>query len=71
MKCQKVVEDTWRILKLFGVDERYLHLKWISASEGAIFAEEIRSFTQRLKDLGPNPLAEPTEINQPAAAAGA
>jgi coenzyme F420-reducing hydrogenase delta subunit len=27
-------------------------LKWISASEGAAFAEEIRLFVQLLKELG-------------------
>ncbi len=47
-----------RVLRLMGVDERYLRLKWISASEGAIFAEEIRSFTKLLKELGRNPLAQ-------------
>ena len=53
-----MIEDTWEILKLLGVDPRRLHLKWISASEGAIFAEEIRSFVQFIKELGENPLAE-------------
>lgn len=43
------------------MDDRYLRLKWISASEGAIFAEEIRSFTQLLQEMGPNPLAEQEE----------
>lgn len=57
MKCQKVVQETWKVLHLLGVDERYLRLKWISAAEGTIFAEEIRSFTQLLRDLGRNPLA--------------
>jgi len=56
-------------LKLFGVDERYLKLKWISASEGNIFAEEIRSFTKLLKELGPNPLAQKEAPAQPNAAA--
>jgi coenzyme F420-reducing hydrogenase delta subunit len=65
-----VIEEVHKILKILGVDERYLKLKWISASEGNIFAQEIRSFTQLLKDLGPNPLARkdaPEELN---AAAG-
>jgi coenzyme F420-reducing hydrogenase delta subunit len=48
------------VLKLLGADERHLRLKWISASEGAMFAEEIRTFTSLLKELGPNPLAENT-----------
>jgi coenzyme F420-reducing hydrogenase delta subunit len=51
------------------VDERYLKLKWISASEGKIFAEEIRSFTSLLKELGPNPLAEKPAPEKPCAAA--
>jgi coenzyme F420-reducing hydrogenase delta subunit len=53
-----VVEETWKVLRLLGVDERYLRLKWISASEGAIFAEEIRSFTHLLKEMERNPLSE-------------
>ena len=53
-----MVEETWEILALLGVDPQRLHLKWISASEGAVFAEEIRTFVQRIKDLGKNPLSE-------------
>lgn len=56
-----VIEQTHSILRLFGVDERYLRLKWISASEGNIFADEIRSFTQLLRDMGRNPLAQKAE----------
>jgi coenzyme F420-reducing hydrogenase delta subunit len=37
---------------LLGIDERRLRLKWISASEGAAFAEEIRSFDRELTELG-------------------
>ena len=37
---------------LLGIEERRLRLKWISASEGAAFAEEIRLFVEELKQLG-------------------
>ena len=37
---------------MLGIDERRLQLKWISASEGAAFAEEIREFVELLKELG-------------------
>ena len=40
------------MLGLLGIDERRLRLKWISASEGAAFAEEIHAFVQLLKELG-------------------
>jgi coenzyme F420-reducing hydrogenase delta subunit len=36
-----------------GIDEHRLRLKWISASEGAAFAEEIQDFVQLLKTLEP------------------
>lgn len=59
------MEETWKVLKLLGSDERRLRLKWISASEGALFAEEIRAFTGLMKELGPNPLAEvPARIDE-------
>ena len=64
-----VIDEAHKILRILGVDERYLKLKWISASEGKIFAEEIRSFTELLKELGPNPLARedaPEELNRAA-----
>ena len=50
------MEETWEILRLLGIDERRLRLKWISASEGAAFAEEIQDFVELLKTLGDNPL---------------
>jgi coenzyme F420-reducing hydrogenase delta subunit len=37
---------------LLGIDESRLRLKWISASEGAAFAEEIHAFVQVLEKLG-------------------
>jgi coenzyme F420-reducing hydrogenase delta subunit len=53
VRCQKVVEETRELLRLLGIDERRLRLKWISASEGAAFAEEIQAFVQLLKTLKP------------------
>ena len=50
------MEESWEILRLLGIDERRLRLKWISASEGAAFAEEIQHFVELLKTLGENPL---------------
>jgi len=47
-----VIDETWEILGLLGIDNRRLRLKWISASEGAAFAEEIRVFFEELKQLG-------------------
>jgi coenzyme F420-reducing hydrogenase delta subunit len=40
------------MLRLLGIDEHRLRLKWISASEGAAFAAEIHSFVRLLKEQG-------------------
>ena len=46
------------MLELLGIDIRRLRLKWISASEGAAFGEEIRLFVDLLIELGENPLTK-------------
>lgn len=45
-------------MRILGLDEQRLYLKWISASEGGIFAEEVHTFLEVIKHLGPSPLAE-------------
>lgn len=47
-----MVEETREFLVLLGIDPKRLHLKWISASEGVEFAEEMRGFVQLIKTLG-------------------
>jgi len=56
------MESAWKLLKLLGADERYLRLKWISAAEGVIFAEQIRSFYDQLIELGKNPLSMDNQL---------
>jgi F420-non-reducing hydrogenase iron-sulfur subunit len=46
------------ILKNTGFDEERIWLRWISASEGTLFAETIRDMTAAIRELGPNPLKE-------------
>ena len=43
-------------LGAIGVEPERLRLEWIGASEGPLYAETIRSFTQKIKELGPCPL---------------
>lgn len=50
------VKVTSEILDLIGLSSDRLRLEWISASEGMKFAEVIRSFTEKIKELGPSPL---------------
>ncbi len=45
-----------KVLKQFGIEEERVRLEWVSASEGAKFAEVANSFTQSIKNLGPSTL---------------
>ena len=45
-----------KMLKQLGVEEERVRLEWVSASEGARFAELATSFTQSVRNLGPTRL---------------
>jgi len=47
---------TRKLLTVLGIDNERLALEWVSAAEGIRFAEKVRSFTQKIKDLGASPL---------------
>lgn len=47
-----------RILGYLGINPRRVRLDWVSAAEGARFAEVVTEFTKEMKSLGPNPLKE-------------
>jgi F420-non-reducing hydrogenase iron-sulfur subunit len=44
-----------KTLKQLGIEEERVQLEWVSASEGARFAEVVNSFTQAIRKLGPSP----------------
>ena len=39
----------------FGLEPERYKLEWVSASEGPRFAEIMREFTKKIKELGPSP----------------
>ncbi len=45
-------------LKQVGLDEERVWLRWISASEGRMFADTITEMVAHLKAMGPNPMRE-------------
>ncbi len=47
------VELTKRLLCEFGIEPERLRLEWVSASEGARFAQLVADFTNTIKELGP------------------
>ena len=38
-------------MDLLGLERDRLYLKWISASEGALFAAEIKNFVERIRQM--------------------
>ncbi len=43
------------LLDFIGMGDR-LHLSWISSAEAGKFVEVVSGFTEKIRDLGPNPL---------------
>jgi len=54
-KARRRVAILKKILKRFGYDEDRVWLRWISASEGKLFADTITEMVAELKKKGPNP----------------
>jgi coenzyme F420-reducing hydrogenase delta subunit len=57
LKARRRMATLKTILSEFGLEEERMWLRWISASEGVRFAQTVTEMTDRLKALGPNPLA--------------
>ncbi len=54
-KARRRIAILKKILRQFGFDEEYIWLRWISASEGKLFADTITEIVKELKEKGPNP----------------
>ncbi len=50
------------IFKSLGIPGERVRLKWISASEGRVFAETITNMVDELKQLGPSPFKTEWQI---------
>ena len=50
-------EKTKKVVTLLGLEDGRLRLEWISAAEGARFAQIINEFTDQIRQLGPSPFA--------------
>jgi F420-non-reducing hydrogenase iron-sulfur subunit len=57
-KAVRNVEMARSLIELLGIEEQRLRLEWISAAEGARFAEVVREFTEQVRELGANRLQD-------------
>jgi coenzyme F420-reducing hydrogenase delta subunit len=46
-----------KLIALTGLEQGRLRLEWVSASEGARFADLVKEFTEQIRKLGPSPLS--------------
>jgi F420-non-reducing hydrogenase iron-sulfur subunit len=46
-----------KLLEFSGVDPERLLLKWVSSAEGPRFAQVVTEFVEKVRELGPSPLA--------------
>ena len=58
-KAEKRIDLLKGLLAGLGIEPERLELKWVSASEGQIFADAVTAFTERIRALGPLVLTEP------------
>lgn len=55
-KARRRVALLWELMDALGLDRSRLWLRWISASEGGLFAQTIREMVDQLRARGRNPL---------------
>jgi len=48
------------LLKFMGLEGR-LHLEWISSAEAQKYVEVVTRFTEKIREMGPNPLRAMTQ----------
>jgi F420-non-reducing hydrogenase iron-sulfur subunit len=52
-KARRRIHLLRKMLSDFGIEPERVRLEWVSASEGARFAQVVADFTKTLKELGP------------------
>lgn len=55
-KAERRIKLLQDLLADLGIERERLMLRWISASEGEIFASTMKEFTETIRKLGPSPL---------------
>jgi len=55
LRAEKRAEAIKLMLQDFGLEEERFRLEWVSASEGARFAQVVTDMTNDLEKLGPSP----------------
>ena len=60
LRAEERIARLKNVVHILGLEEERLKLKWISTSEGIIFARTIAETVDELKKLGPTPFQKET-----------
>jgi F420-non-reducing hydrogenase iron-sulfur subunit len=63
-KARRRIHLLRKMLNDFGIEPERVRLEWVSASEGARFAEVVADFTKTVKELGPLKKDAKTAVSQ-------
>ncbi len=69
-KARRRVALTRKVLEEYGLDGRRLKMTFVSASEGALWAEVVRDMVNTVKKLGPSPIQKKVNMAEGHAHAG-
>jgi F420-non-reducing hydrogenase iron-sulfur subunit len=58
LKARRRIALLRNIMETLGLDQDRVRLRWISASEGNLFAETVRDFTETLESKGTDALSQ-------------
>lgn len=56
-KARRRMVLLYKIMETLGLEKERVWIRWISASEGQLFAETVTKMTEEIRKLGPNPLS--------------
>ena len=62
LKARRRMALLRNIMETVGLDQERVRLRWISASEGRLFAETVRRYSDSLESMGKNPLADEWDL---------
>ena len=62
LKARRRIALLRSVMETLGLDQERVWLRWISASEGRLFAETIREYDGALQSQGKNPLADEWDL---------
>ena len=60
VRAEEMITRLKKVVRTLGLEEERLKLKWISTSEGIVFARTIAEMVSELKKLGPTPFKKET-----------